>query len=63
VEVNAAIDLSPLNPGRSATLTVLQGDPEDETARPEESVLGISETLHHSLPAYSLSVIRFSIVY
>ncbi|WP_423130443.1 alpha-L-arabinofuranosidase C-terminal domain-containing protein [Gaoshiqia sp. Z1-71] len=58
VAVNAKIDLSglPVAEGE-AVLSVLQGDPADENARPENSRISVAPEFEIKLPAYSFSVI------
>jgi len=60
VPVSSAIDLSDMHlaEGRQVLLTVMKGEPDDRTVKPEESTLPISDELNYMLPAYSFSVIR-----
>lgn len=60
VAVSSHIDLTDmqLSESNSALLTVMKGDPEDKTVRPEESALAVSGQLDYELPAYSFSIIR-----
>ncbi|KOH44065.1 alpha-L-arabinofuranosidase C-terminal domain-containing protein [Sunxiuqinia dokdonensis] len=41
-----------------AVLSVLQGNPTDEKARPENRTISLGEPFEYNLPAYSFSVIR-----
>ncbi|HBB00403.1 MAG TPA: alpha-L-arabinofuranosidase [Porphyromonadaceae bacterium] len=60
VTVSSNIDLTDMQiPGNApAMLTVMQGNLDDETVRPEESALAVSGQLDYDLPAYSFSIIR-----
>lgn len=60
VAVSSNIDLTDmqLSERTPALLTVMQGNLDDETVRPEETTLPISEQLEYELPAYSFSIIR-----
>lgn len=59
VVVNMKIDLSlmPVAIGE-AILIVLQGEINDEKAKPESSTISVVPEFEYSLPAYSFSVIR-----
>jgi len=59
VAVGAKINLADLPVADSeADLTVLQGEPTDENARPVNSKITVSPEFNYKLPAYSFSVIR-----
>lgn len=60
VPVSSSIDLSDMHitDGKRALLTVMNGEPDDRTVKPEESTLPVSDELNYTLPAYSFSVIR-----
>lgn len=60
VTVSSNIDLTDmqLSGDTPALLTVMKGDLDDKTVRPEESTLPISGQLDYALPAYSFSIIR-----
>lgn len=59
VAVDTKIKLADLPEAEGeAVLTVLQGEPMDEDARPESRVITLGEPFVYKLPAYSLSVIR-----
>lgn len=60
VAVSSNIDLTDmqLSGDTPALLTVMKGDLDDKTVRPEESTLPISGQLDYALPAYSFSIIR-----
>jgi alpha-L-arabinofuranosidase len=61
VEVNSEINLSEFNiKEQKAILSVLQGTPDDNKAKPIMSQINVSEKLAYSLPAYSFSVIRIN---
>lgn len=63
VPVNSAIDLSELNVrAGEARLTVLKGELDDKTAKPQESALPVTKDLTYPLPAYSFSVIKIKIL-
>jgi len=62
VAVDAKINLADLPvAGSEAVLTILQGEPTDENARPSIKKLAINPEFEYSLPAYSFSVIRMKI--
>ncbi|MCB0847521.1 MAG: alpha-L-arabinofuranosidase, partial [Bacteroidetes bacterium] len=60
VLVNTTLDLAPYALPETGKLTVLQGEPTDEKARPVESMIELSEKLTYELPPYSFSVIRIN---
>ncbi|AHW59500.1 Carbohydrate binding domain-containing protein [Draconibacterium orientale] len=58
-EVAAKIDLSAFEVSDSeAVLSVLKGNPDSKTAKPDESIISVAEKFDYTLPAYSFSVIR-----
>ncbi len=62
VNVNTGLDLSQIiKEDADAVLTVLKGDPASRDAKPTKSQLTVSPDMQYQLPAYSFSVIRFSI--
>ncbi len=62
VAVDAKINLADLPvAGSEAVLTILQGEPTDENARPSIKKLAVNPEFEYSLPAYSFSVIRMKI--
>ena len=60
VSINASLDLSDYNIPANGKLTVLQGEPSDENARPVEKSIEASQNLKYEVPRYSFNVIRFS---
>lgn len=61
VSVESEIDLSGMGiEGRTATVTVLHGEPEDEKVRPQTGQMEVANCLITELPAYSLTVIRLA---
>ena len=58
VPVTATVDDAGLDLRGAATLTVLQGAPDDRDAVPHTASLTIGDTFTYELPAYSFSVIR-----
>ncbi|MFD0991240.1 alpha-L-arabinofuranosidase C-terminal domain-containing protein [Mariniflexile jejuense] len=60
VEVNSNINLNNIVAnGLDATLTVLQGQPNDEHQKPVTSTIKVSNAFNYKMPAYSFSIIRF----
>lgn len=62
VEVDAVIDMEDFSIEGEGKVTVLQGEPQDESAKPEEKTIKIENTLEYKLPKYSFSVIRLKII-
>lgn len=61
VKVNADLDLAGLDPGGTkVSKTILQGDPNSKTARPEISEINGQDVGKSVLPAYSFTVLRFA---
>jgi len=58
VEINAKIDLSAYDLHEQGELTVLQGEPADENARPVEKLVQVSKNFKYQIPRYSFNVIR-----
>lgn len=59
VPVASGVDLSEMGIAEGpARLTVLKGELEDRTAKPQESTLQVTKNLNYQLPAYSFSVIK-----
>lgn len=59
VEVKPALDINPLNiTGEKVIKTVLTGQPEDKDAKPEETLITVSDIKDLRLPAYSFTVLR-----
>jgi alpha-L-arabinofuranosidase len=60
-EVAAKIDLSAFEVSDSeAVLSVLKGNPDSKTAKPDESIISVAEKFDYTLPAYSFSVLRIN---
>ena len=60
VPVSSFIDLSEMNITKEETaiMTVIKGNLDDRTVKPEEFTLSVQEDFNPELPAYSFSVIR-----
>ncbi|WP_232826539.1 alpha-L-arabinofuranosidase C-terminal domain-containing protein [Lewinella sp. IMCC34183] len=58
VAVSATINPAGLDLRGEATVTVLQGEPDDRDARPVESTMNLSGEVAYEMPAYSFTVIR-----
>lgn len=58
VEINTSIDLSDYQVEEEGRLTVLQGAPSDEDAKPMENSIRIRKDLTYQVPRYSFSLIR-----
>jgi alpha-L-arabinofuranosidase len=63
VEVKSDINLAGFNvTNLEAVKIVLHGNPDDETAKPEHSLLAVSSPLKVDLPAYSFVVVRIKAI-
>lgn len=60
VDINSNLDLSKYDILGEARLTILQGEPPDENARPVEKSIELSENFNYQVPRYSFNVIRLS---
>lgn len=61
VPVKTTLELGKLADGaRKTTIEVLQGQPDDRTAKPVKKDFSVSPTTQYDMPAYSFSVIRIS---
>ncbi|MDW7692403.1 alpha-L-arabinofuranosidase C-terminal domain-containing protein [Flammeovirgaceae bacterium SG7u.111] len=58
VEVSSTIDLSDFQLKSEGVLTIMEGEPKDETVIPIEKNIQISDNLEYKIPAYSFTVIR-----
>jgi len=61
VDINSNLDLSKYDILGEARLTILQGEPPDENARPVEKSIEVSKNFNYQVPRYSFNVIRLSI--
>lgn len=58
VAVNTQVNLPAGIDGKTATLYMLSGKPDDKQAKPTESTLEVNNAFAYQMPAYSLNVIR-----
>ncbi|MCD7933083.1 MAG: carbohydrate binding domain-containing protein [Tannerellaceae bacterium] len=56
--VNLNLDIEELVKGTQAFKVILQGTPEDKTAKPNESLVPLEEVIQTQLPPYSLTIYR-----